>query len=87
MQIVPKAIDVLDWEYIMEAMPMLAVVNFPEYTEESETVEKLEDEIDALFDYMDERVEQGASATEITMAMALVLKMITETEGNLETVH
>lgn len=87
MQIVPKAIDVLDWEHIMEAMPMLAVVNFPEYTEESETVEKLEDEIDALFDYMDERVEQGASAAEITMAMALVLKMITETEGNLETVH
>lgn len=87
MQIVPKAIDVLDWEYIMETMPMLAVVNFPEYTEESETVEKLEDEIDALFDYMDERVEQGASAAEITMAMALVLKMITETEGNLETVH
>lgn len=87
MQIVPKVIDVLDWEYIMEAMPMLAVVNFPEYTEESETVEKLEDEIDALFDYMDERVEQGASAAEITMAMALVLKMITETEGNLETVH
>lgn len=87
MQIVPKAIDVLDWEYIMEAMPMLAVVNFPEYTEESETVEKLEDEIDALFDYMDERIEQGASAAEITMAMALVLKMITETEGNLETVH
>jgi hypothetical protein len=65
---------------------MLAVVNFPEY-EEDEVMENVEQEIDELFDYMDERVDNGAKQSDIVMAMAIVLKLITETEGNLETVH
>lgn len=65
---------------------MLAVVNFPEY-EEDEVMENVEQEIDELFDYMDERVDNGAKQADIVMAMAIILKLITETEGNLETVH
>lgn len=65
---------------------MLAVVNFPEY-EEDEVMENVEQEIDELFDYMDERVDNGVKQADIVMAMAIVLKLITETEGNLETVH
>lgn len=65
---------------------MLAVVNFPDYQEE-EVMENLEQEIDELFDYMDDRIEKGATQTDIVMALAVVLKLITEADGNLETVH
>ena len=65
---------------------MLAVVNFPEY-QEDEQMENVEKEIDALFDYMDERIEADTNHRDMLLAMAIVLKLVTENDGTLETVH
>ena len=66
---------------------MLAVVNFPEYQGEDEVMENVEQEVEHLFDYMDDRIEHGATQTDVVMALAIVLKLITEADGSLESVH
>jgi hypothetical protein len=66
---------------------MLAVVNFPEYQDESLPLEKVEAEVDELFNYMDSRLEEGSDSTDVLAAMIIVIKLITEQQGNLELVH
>jgi hypothetical protein len=46
-----------------------------------EELENTEKEVDALLDYMDERVEDGVEPDEIIVALAVVLALITS-EGN-----
>jgi hypothetical protein len=55
---------------------MLAVVQFPKDDEMDEMSEALEQEIDLLFDYMDERMAEDARAYDLLMAMIIVVKMI-----------
>ena len=66
---------------------MLAVVNFPECQDDEAAMENVEKEVDHLFDYMDDRIEHGATQADVVMALAIVLKLITEADGTLESVH
>lgn len=66
---------------------MLAVVNFPECQDEEVVMENVEQEVEHLFDYMDDRIDHGATQTDVVMALAIVLKLITEADGTLESVH
>jgi hypothetical protein len=66
---------------------MLAVVQFPKDDEMDEMSEALEQEIDLLFDYMDERMAEDARAYDLLMAMIIVVKMISDSEKLTQAVH
>lgn len=53
----------------------------------SEDVDKVTNEVDMLFDYMDERVEDGATAEEVMAAIVVVLALVAEGNGDIETMH
>jgi len=63
---------------------MLAVVKFPLDEGFSDNIA---DEIDRVFDFMDERVEDGASAYDILAAMLIVIQLVSQNAGNMENVH
>ncbi len=44
-------------------------------------VEQIEDEVDALFDYMDERVELGVDPSDVAAAIIVVMTMLGEPHG------
>ena len=52
-----------------------------------ENIEAAEKEVDALFDYMDERVELGATPEEVMAAIVVVLALVANESGDGETVH
>jgi uncharacterized protein YqeY len=53
----------------------------------SEDADKVTNEVDMLFDYMDERVEDGATAEEVMAAIVVVLALVAEGNGDIETMH
>lgn len=52
-----------------------------------EELENTEKEVDALLDYMDERVEDGADPEEVVVALAVVLALITGDNSENITLH
>jgi glycerol-3-phosphate dehydrogenase len=50
-------------------------------------IESTSEEVDALLDYMDERVEQGVQPEEIMAAIVVVLALISGEAGDAETLH
>lgn len=65
---------------------MLAVVNFPKY-EADEPMENLESLVDDVFDFLDEKVDEGSDPTDVLAAMLIVIKLISDSDGNVEAVH
>lgn len=53
----------------------------------SEDADKVTNEVDMLFDYMDERVEDGATPEEVMAAIVVVLALVAEGNGDTETMH
>lgn len=66
---------------------MLAVIEFPSNKDEEEFSEAVSDEIDAMFDHMDERLDEGAEATDVLAAMIVIIKMISQQTGKIHTTH
>lgn len=52
-----------------------------------DNIEAAEKEVDALFDYMDERVALGAEPEEVMAAIVVVLALVAGESGDGETVH
>ena len=50
-------------------------------------IESTSEEVDALLDYMDERVELGSQPEEIMAAIIVVLALISGEAGDAETLH
>ena len=50
-------------------------------------IESTSEEVDALLDYMDERVEFGSQPEEIMAAIVVVLALISGEAGDAETLH
>ena len=50
-------------------------------------IESTSEEVDALLDYMDERVELGSQPEEIMAAIVVVLALISGEAGDAETLH
>ena len=50
-------------------------------------IESTSEEVDALLDYMDERVEQGVQPEEVMAAIIVVLALISGEAGDAETLH
>ena len=50
-------------------------------------IESTSEEVDALLDYMDDRVEQGVQPEEVMAAIIVVLALISGETGDAETLH
>ena len=50
-------------------------------------IESTSEEVDALLDYMDDRVEQGVQPEEVMAAIIVVLALISGETGGAETLH
>ena len=50
-------------------------------------IESTSEEVDALLDYMDERVEQGVQPEEVMAAIVVVLALISGETVDVETLH
>jgi hypothetical protein len=50
-------------------------------------IESTSEEVDALLDYMDERVELGSQPEEVMAAIIVVLALISGETGDAETLH
>lgn len=66
---------------------MLTVVRFPTDKDEEGFTEAVAAEIDNVFDFMDERVNDGAEASDLLAAMLIVIQLISRRAGNVENVH
>ena len=66
---------------------MMAVVKFPSGKTPDEISDEIALEIDELFDYMDGRVSDGSDAGVVLAAMAMVLKMISDSSDRTEALH
>ena len=66
---------------------MLAVVRFPTDKDEEGFTEAVATEIDNVFDFMDERVNDGAEASDLLAAMLIVIQLISRNAGNVDNVH
>ena len=53
----------------------------------NDDIESTSEEVDALLDYMDERVEQGVQPEEVMAAIIVVLALISGEKGDAETLH
>ena len=53
----------------------------------NDDIESTSEEVDALLDYMDERVEQGVQPEEVMAAIIVVLALISGETGDAETLH
>ena len=66
---------------------MLAVVRFPTDKDEEGFTEAVATEIDNVFDFMDERVNDGADPSDLLAAMLIVIQLISRNAGNVDNVH
>jgi hypothetical protein len=55
--------------------------------EMDDDIESTSEEVDALFDYMDERVELGSQPEEVMAAIIVVLALLSNETGDTETLH
>jgi len=55
--------------------------------EMEDDIESTGEEVDALLDYMDERVEQGVQPEEVMAAIVVVLALISGETGEEHTLH
>lgn len=55
--------------------------------EMDDDIESTSEEVDALFDYMDERVELGSQPEEVMAAIIVVLALMSNETGDTETLH
>jgi len=55
--------------------------------EMDDDIESTSEEVDALFDYMDERVELGSQPEEVMAAIIVVLALLSNETGDAETLH
>ena len=55
--------------------------------EMDDDIESTSEEVDALFDYMDERVELGSQPEEVMAAIIVVLALLSSETGDTETLH
>lgn len=55
--------------------------------EMEDDIESTSEEVDALLDYMDERVEQGVQPEEVMAAIVVVLALISGETGEEHTLH
>lgn len=53
----------------------------------NDDIESTSEEVDALLEYMDERVEEGAQPEEVMAAIVVVLAIISGEIGDVETLH
>ena len=53
----------------------------------NDDIESTSEEVDALLDYMDERVELGVQPEEVMAAIIVVLALISGEKGDAETLH
>lgn len=53
----------------------------------NDDIESTSEEVDALLDYMDERVERGVQPEEVMAAIIVVLALISGETGDVETLH
>ena len=53
----------------------------------NDDIESTSEEVDALLDYMDDRVEQGVQPEEVMAAIIVVLALISGETGEAETLH
>ena len=53
----------------------------------NDDIESTSEEVDALLDYMDERVELGVQPEEVMAAIIVVLALISGETGGAETLH
>lgn len=53
----------------------------------NDDIESTSEEVDALLDYMDDRVEQGVQPEEVMAAIIVVLALISGETGDAETLH
>mgnify|MGYP005999090565 FL=1 len=53
----------------------------------NDDIESTSEEVDALLDYMDERVELGSQPEEVMAAIIVVLALISGETGDAETLH
>ena len=61
---------------------MMSIVRFPSDDDEMDA-----EEIDRVFDFIDERIADDAEARDVLMAMLAVIKMITSDNGLIEEIH
>lgn len=61
---------------------MMSIVRFP-----SDDAEMDAEEIDKVFDFIDERIADDAETRDVLMAMLVVVKMITSANGLIEEIH
>lgn len=52
-----------------------------------EEIQNTSEEVDALFDYMDERVSDGANSEDIVAALMVVLMLVAEETGEMDVLH
>lgn len=55
--------------------------------EMDDDIEETSEEVDALFDYMEERVEQGSDPAGVMAALVVVLALVASESGETETIH
>ena len=55
--------------------------------EMDDDIESTSEEVDALFDYMDERVELGSQPEEVMAAIIVVLALLSNETGDTEMLH
>jgi hypothetical protein len=61
---------------------MMSIVRFP-----SDDAEMDAEEIDKVFDFIDERIADDAETRDVLMAMLVVIKMITSDNELIEKIH
>ena len=67
---------------VEKEISMMSIVRFP-----SDDVEMDAEEIDKVFDFIDERIADDAETRDVLMAMLVVIKMITSDNGLIEEIH
>jgi len=67
---------------VEKEVSMMSIVRFP-----SDDAEMDAEEIDKVFDFIDERVADDAETRDVLMAMLVVIKMITSDNELIEKIH
>lgn len=67
---------------VEKEVSMMSIVRFPSDDAEMDT-----EEIDRVFDFIDERVADDAETRDVLIAMLVVIKMITSDNGLIEEIH
>jgi hypothetical protein len=67
---------------VEKEVSMMSIVRFP-----SDDAEMDAEEIDKVFDFIDERIADDAETRDVLMAMLVVIKMITSDNELIEKIH